>query len=318
MFKGCPVRGGLIKKQEEEMKKILVIGSLNMDCVIKTPHMPKSGETIMGDEVVFVPGGKGANQAYAVGRLGGNLAMIGAVGNDSFGSAMLDNLRSVGVDTGRIAVMEGVRTGQAYITVDHKGENSIIVIAGANAKVTKEMIEANIDLLEESDIVIMQMEIPVETVIYAKEKALGLNKTIIVDPAPAVPDLPDDFWQGIDYIKPNETELEILTNIHADSEEQIEKGAREMLRRGVKNVIVSLGEKGCFYCSERKSKWIPTEKVKVVDTTAAGDSFTAAFALALCKDQSVEEAIKLGQKVSGIVVTREGAQSSIPGPEEVM
>src|SRR5699024_2287540 len=144
------------------------------------------------------------------------------------GSAMLDNLRSVGVDTGRIAVMEGVRTGQAYITVDHKGENSIIVIAGANAKVTKEMIEANIDLLEESDIVIMKMEIAVETVIYAKEKALGLNKTIIVDPAPAVPDLPDDFWQGIDYIKPNETELEILTNIHADSEEQIEKGAREM------------------------------------------------------------------------------------------
>lgn len=299
------------------MKKILVIGSLNMDSVIKTEQMPKPGETVMGDEVTYVPGGKGANQAYAAGKLGGNVAMIGAVGNDSFGDIMIDNLKKVGVDINGIKRVDGIGTGQAYIMVDGNGQNSIVVIPGANQCVTKDLIDENIEMIQNSDIVVMQLEIPVETVLYVKELCVKFGKQIIFDPAPAVSDLPDEFWSGIDYIKPNETELEILTGIAADLEENIAGSAETLLKKGVKNVIVSLGEKGCFYMSEQVRRMIPTQKIEAVDTTAAGDSFTAAFALALSRGEKVDEAIRLGQKVSGIVVSRKGAQTSIPSREEI-
>lgn len=299
------------------MKKILVIGSLNMDSVIKTPRMPKPGETVMGTDISLIPGGKGANQAYAAGKLGGDVTMLGAVGADSFGDAMLDNLRSVNVDVKGIHRLEGVHTGQAYITVNEEGQNSIIVISGANGEVTEKMIDENMDLIDESDIIIMQLEIPVETVKYVKEIAVKKEKMVILDPAPAVADLPDDFWKGIDYIKPNETELEVLTGRTMTTETELIEGAKEILGKGVKTVIVTLGEKGCLYVSDKEEKIIPTKKVPVVDTTAAGDSFTAAFALSLSKEESIEEAIAFGQKVSGIVVTKKGAQTSIPGIHEL-
>ena len=299
------------------MKKILVIGSLNMDSVIKTPRMPKPGETVMGPDISLIPGGKGANQAYAAGKLGGDVTMLGAVGADSFGDAMLDNLRSVNVDIKGICRLEGVHTGQAYITVNEEGQNSIIVISGANGEVTEKMIDENMDLIDESDIIIMQLEIPVETVKYVKEIAVKKEKMVILDPAPAVADLPDDFWKGIDYIKPNETELEVLTGRTMTTETELIEGAKEMLGKGVKTVIVTLGEKGCLYVSNKEEKIIPTKKVPVVDTTAAGDSFTAAFALSLSREESIEEAIAFGQKVSGIVVTKKGAQTSIPGIQEL-
>lgn len=299
------------------MKKILVIGSLNMDSVIRTEQMPKPGETVMGDEVTLVPGGKGANQAYAVGKLGGKVTMIGAVGTDSFGTAMIDNLKKAGVDTSGIRRIDGTATGQAYIMVDAAGQNSIVVIAGANGEVSKELIDDRIELIKNSDIVVMQLEIPVQTVMYVKELCVKFGRQIIFDPAPAVPDLPDEFWSGIDYIKPNETELKILTGIDADTEEDIARGAEIMLKKGVKNVIVSLGERGCFYLSGTERRVLPARKVKAVDTTAAGDSFTAAFALALSRGEPVYEAIRFGQKVSAVVVSRKGAQTSIPGPEEL-
>lgn len=299
------------------MKKILVIGSLNMDSVIKTPHMPKSGETVMGTDISLIPGGKGANQAYAAGKLGGDVAMLGAVGKDSFGDTMLNNLRNVNVDVKGIRQLEGIPTGQAYITVDEEGQNSIIVIAGANGKVTEKMIDENMNLIDASDIIIMQLEIPVQTVQYIKETAIKKGKTVILDPAPAVEGLPDEFWNGIDYIKPNETELEILAGRTLATESELIEGAKEMLAKGVKTVLVTLGEKGCLYVSNREEKVIPTKKVHVVDTTAAGDSFTAAFALALSRDESVEDAIAFGQKVSAIAVTRKGAQTSIPSIAEL-
>ena len=187
------------------MKKIVVVGSLNMDCVVETPSMPKPGETITGKSVSQVPGGKGANQAYAIGKLGGDVQMIGAVGNDSCGMALKKNLESVGVKTDGLAILDGETTGQAFITVDGQGENSIIIIAGTNGLVTRELIDQNRRLIEESDIVIMQLEIPLEVVEYVKELAVSLGKLVIVDPAPAVEGIPDHFWKGIDYIKPNET-----------------------------------------------------------------------------------------------------------------
>lgn len=288
-----------------------------MDSVIKTPRMPKPGETVMGTDISLIPGGKGANQAYAAGKLGGDVTMLGAVGADSFGDAMLGNLKSVNVDVKGIRRLEGVHTGQAYITVNEEGQNSIIVISGANGEVTEKMIDENMDLIDESDIIIMQLEIPVETVKYVKEIAVKKEKMVILDPAPAVADLPDDFWKGIAYIKPNETELEVLTGRTMTTETELIEGAKEMLGKGVKTVIVTLGEKGCLYVSDKEEKIIPTKKVPVVDTTAAGDSFTAAFALSLSREESIEEAIAFGQKVSGIVVTKKGAQTSIPGIHEL-
>ena len=300
------------------MKNIVVIGSLNLDTVIEAPKMPKAGETIAGTRVCQVPGGKGANQAYAAGKLLGRVKMIGAVGNDTPGEILVKNLESVGVDTTDIEVVDGGTTGQAFITVDDSGENSIIIIAGTNAKVTKEMVQRNIEAIQEADIVIMQMEIPLETVEYVKQLAISLGKTVILDPAPAVPGLPDHFWQGIDYIKPNETELSILVGKTLNGMEEIREGARLMLKKGVKNILVTLGSEGCLFVTEEEEEYFPARKVEAVDTTAAGDSFTAAFALALSQGKCCADAIRFGQKVSSIAVTRKGAQNSIPSPEEVM
>ena len=299
------------------MKKIAVVGSLNMDIVIETPHMPKGGETISGRNVTLIPGGKGANQAYAVGKLGGDITMIGAVGRDSSGEALLENLKSVNVNVSGIRRMEEGVTGQAYITVDDHGENSIILIAGTNGLVTTELIDDHMDVLRECDIVIMQLEIPLDVVEYVKEFAVEEGKTVIVDPAPAISNIPDHFWKGIDYIKPNETELAILTGLKMETREELVQGARMMIGKGVKNVIVTLGGDGCLFVTNETEEFFQSHKVKAVDTTAAGDSFTAAFALALSQGKEYKEAIELGQKVSSIVVTRKGAQTSIPTMGEV-
>ncbi|MCD7866622.1 MAG: ribokinase [Clostridiales bacterium] len=299
------------------MKQILVIGSLNMDCVIDVPAMPKAGETISGTGLALIPGGKGANQAYAVGKLGGRVGMIGAVGQDAHGEALLENLRSVGVDVSGVGVIKGVPTGQAYITVDANGENSIIILAGTNGRVDRGMIDRNLSLLEACDIVILQLEIPVDTVEYVKNLAVNMGKTVILDPAPAVAGLPDSFWQGVDYAKPNETELAILTGKEIQTREDLLAGARVMLEKGVKNVLVSLGGKGCLLVTGEREAFFAANRVKAVDTTAAGDCFTAAFGLALSQGRSVEEAIGFGQKASAIAVTRKGAQTSIPAMREV-
>lgn len=299
------------------MKKIVVIGSLNMDIVLETPRMPQIGETIAGSNISFVPGGKGANQAYAIGKLGGDVAMIGAVGADSSGEALLSNLQSAGVKTEGIEVIDGVPTGQAYIMVDENGDNSIILIAGTNGKVTKEIIQNHMDIIESCDIIVMQMEIPVEVICYVKTLAKQLGKIVILDPAPAKADFPDELWKDVDYIKPNETELGILTHQSIDSVESAKEGAEKMLEKGVKHVLVSLGSEGCLFVTREETHFYPAHKVKAVDTTAAGDSFTAAFALAISQGKSHEEAIAFGQKVAAIVVTRKGAQTSIPTMGEI-
>lgn len=299
------------------MKKITVVGSLNMDVVIETPYMPKCGETISGKNVTLIPGGKGANQAYAVGKLGGEVAMIGAVGTDASGEALINNLKRVDVDVTGIRQLEEGMTGQAFITVDDKGDNSIIIMAGANGMVTNELINENADMIRESDIVMLQLEIPLEVVTHVKELAVREGKTVIVDPAPAISNIPDGFWEGIDYIKPNETELAILTGLTMETREELVKGARVMIGKGVKNVIVTLGGAGCLLVTAETEEFFASYKVKAVDTTAAGDSFTAAFALALSQGADDREAIRLGQKVSSIAVTRKGAQTSIPTIEEV-
>ena len=225
------------------MKKILVVGSLNMDTVIETPRIPVPGETIMGNGIKHVPGGKGANQVYTIGKLGGDVSMIGAVGDDSFGDAMLDNLKSVNVNVEGIERIPGGTTGQAFIPVDANGENSIIVVGGTNSLVDEDLLKKYEYLMDEADIVVMQQEIPLDTVMKAKEMALAKGKTIIVDPAPAAA-MPEEFWKDIDYIKPNETELGILIGRELHSKEEYKEAAHEMLKKGVKHLLVTLGSKG--------------------------------------------------------------------------
>lgn len=301
----------------EIVKNILVVGSLNMDFVIEIKEMPKAGETVLGKAVTLNLGGKGANQAYTVGRLGGSVKMIGAVGDDVYGQMLIENLQQVGVEISAIEKIPGKSTGNAFITLNEKGENSIIVIPGTNHCLSKEMIDRHMDLIEWCDILIMQLEIPIEVVCYVKEKAIQKGKKIILDPAPARSDLPKELYKGIDVVKPNETELQTLIGKKIRTQEEAIKGAQELLSFGVKQVVLTMGKEGCLYVTQEESKHYLSEKVEAIDTTAAGDSFTAAMAVALCEGKSYSEAIQFGNKVSGIVVTRKGAQSSIPLREEV-
>lgn len=300
------------------MKKILVIGSLNMDSVIEISRMPQSGETISGKSITLNPGGKGANQAYAAGKLGGDVAMIGAVGQDDFGKQMYRNLQSVHVNTEGILTASELPTGQAYILLNEKGENSIIIIAGANQTVTPALLKEHLSLIQDCDIVMMQLEIPLETVYFAKDIALQYGKTVILDPAPAVAGLPTDFWNGIHYVKPNETELALLTGMQANTREQAVLAAHTLLQKGVENVILTLGSKGSLLVNAAGETFFEALPVNAVDTTAAGDCFLAAFAVALSAGNDVSHAIRYAGKASAIAVTRKGAQASIPSPEELL
>ena len=300
------------------MGKILVIGSLNIDMVMKVDHMPTVGETILCDGMKLVAGGKGANQACAAGRLGTDVTMLGAIGNDSHGEMQRDSLQRSGVDVSGLITKERVSTGTAFITVNKEGNNSIVVVQGANEQFTPEDIEAHRDLLEECEIVILQLEIPMDTVLYAVKLARTLGKTVILDPAPVPEHFPEELYQYVDIIKPNESELSRLTGI-ADTQNHLEEAVQIVKDHGVKNVLVTLGGDGVYLDTENESPvHIPAKKVEVVDTTAAGDSFTAALAAMLLEGKTLKEAAEFANQVSAIVVTREGAQESIPTLQEVL
>lgn len=299
------------------MDKILIIGSLNMDMVANVDHTPLTGETILTNEITLVSGGKGANQAYAAGKLKADVAMLGAVGEDSYGKALLESLKSAGVDVSSVLKRKDAATGMAFITVNKEGDNSIVVVSGANATLSKDDIDAGRTLIEDTDILLLQMEIPVETVCYAAKLAKSMGKTVILDPAPVPGCFPVELYQYIDVIKPNETELYMLTGMSPE-QNSIEEAARWIRDRGVKNVLVTLGELGVYLDSEEFGiRSMPAITVQAVDTTAAGDTFTAAVAVKLAQGEKLPEAAIFANRVSSIVVTRKGAQSSIPELEEV-
>lgn len=300
------------------MGKILVVGSLNVDMVMNVDHMPAEGETILCDGMTLVPGGKGANQACAAGRLGTDVAMLGAIGNDDYGALQLKSLSEAGVEVGGLLKKEGQNTGTAFITVNKSGNNSIVVVPGANSAFRPEDIEANRELIEQCEIMILQLEIPLDTVCYAAKLAKSLGKTVILDPAPVPEHFPEELYEYVDIVKPNETELGMLTGI-AEAQKHLTEAAQVLKARGVKNVLVTLGGDGVYINPESGEEIrIPACKVKAVDTTAAGDSFTAALAAMLLNGESLEAAAEFANRVSAIVVTRKGAQSSIPTIDEVV
>jgi ribokinase len=299
------------------MKKILVIGSLNMDIVINVDDMPLTGETILGKDIKYIPGGKGANQGYSAGRLGGNVTMLGCVGQDEFGEALLSNLVQAGVNISHMKKSSEYPTGTAIIYVNKAGDNSIVVVPGANGQCNTAYMKENDELFAECDFVLLQMEIPPDAVYYAIRRAKQLGKTVILNPAPAPKGIPEEVIKQLDYITPNETELAKLTNTSCEKMEDIVFAAFSLVQKGVQNILVTLGDKGALLVNDNGTELNAARKVKsVVDTTAAGDCFNAAFAVALAEGKSQKDAMLFANTASSIAVTRLGAQSSMPTREE--
>ncbi len=295
--------------------KILVIGSANADLVIHSERMPQLGETLNGSNFQINAGGKGLNQAIAISKLGGNVSFLGAVGNDSNGKMLLDELHKNGVSFEGIKA-EATPTGIAMITVVN-GDNFIILNSGANDMLTPEVIEQFSDMIKESDFCVMQLEIPMETVLKVCEIAKDGNTKLILNPAP-FKELPEILFSHIDYLIPNEHEAYGLTGISPDSEETCKNTIHKLKQLGIKNVIITLGERGCAYTKGDDIFFCPAVKAKAVDTTSAGDCFIGALVSKLSVGENIEKAITFAAKASAIAVSREGASKSIPFADEIV
>lgn len=298
------------------MKKILIIGSLNMDLVTMSQRHPKLGETIIGKSFFQIPGGKGGNQAVAIAKLGGDVTMFGCVGKDSYGDALIEGLKNNNVNIEFIKKGEK-NTGIASIVVDENADNTIIVVPGANFEITIEDIDKNIDLIKDADIVLLQLEIPIDVVKYILEKSKEYNKVTMLNPAPAKK-LSVDIIKNIDYLVPNETELELLSKMPTDSEEEVLAASKKLMGMGVKNLIVTMGKNGSIFVGEDKVVKVGIHRVKAVDPTAAGDSFIGGIIRMMAEGKKIEEAMEFGARVGAITVTKKGAQSSLPTWDEVI
>ena len=296
------------------MAKILVIGSMNMDLVVETERYPEEGETLIGGKFEQIPGGKGANQALAAAKLGDQVEFIGACGDDSFAPKLKSSLKAGGAEIDNIFEIKDVSTGVAVITVDKKGNNRIIVSPGANYELDSEKIEKIKDKIAEAEIILLQLEIPVDTIEKIVEIASKNKTKIILDPAPAQK-LPADILTRVDYLLPNEGELDLLL-AEAENKSRLEK-IEALLKMGVKNIIVTEGEKGINYYSQNKELHLETLKVKAVDTTAAGDVFAGAFAASLIAENNLKKALEFAVQAAAYSVTKRGAQSSIPDKKEL-
>lgn len=297
-------------------KRILVVGSLNVDQCLNVKEIPLIGETIHGRNLRYTMGGKGANQACACGKLAGRVAMLGCVGNDTFGRMQIESLINVGVDTGAITVLDGETTGLAVIYVNKDGDNCIVLSAGANGKCSSGVISGYSDLISESDYILTQMEIPFEAVEYLAACAEAQGKVFILNPAPAPDSLPDSLLKTVTYLTPNETELMKLTGMPCNTLEEIKDASQMLLNRGVRNVLVTIGEKGALLTNDAGCTLYPPQKQKAIDTTAAGDTFNAAFIVGLSEGMTVENAVRFGNVCASLTVTKLGAQDAIPTREE--
>lgn len=298
------------------MKKIVVIGSSNVDMVVRTSHLPAPGETILGGEFFMNQGGKGANQAVAIKRLGGNLIFMAKLGNDVLGRQSVGYFKKEGIDTRYIALDEDSASGVALISVDDHAENSIVVASGANMLLNEQDVDKMLEEMCEGDILLMQLEIPLQTVEYAARKAFGKGVKVVLNPAPAR-SLPKELFRHLYMVTPNRIEAEMLTGIKIANDADVEKVAEEICAMGVKNVIITLGSKGCLIREEGVSYRIDAFKVEPVDTTAAGDTFNGALCVGLSEGMDLKQAAVMASKASSIAVTRMGAQSSIPYREEL-
>ncbi len=297
-------------------KNIVVIGSSNTDLVIRTSQFPEPGETVIGGEFNTFAGGKGANQAVAASRLGADVTFVAKVGNDSFGKVAVQGFEKEGIHTQYIFTDKSLPSGVASITLNEQGQNSIIVAPGANNALSKENIQLAKETLQNADLLLIQLEVPLETVLFSIELSYALGVRVILNPAPAF-ELPKEIYSKIDVITPNETEAFLLTGIEVVDSETASLAATKFLDLGVKHVVITLGEKGLFYKNSETAFLLPAIKTEVKDTTAAGDIFNGALAVALSEGENWQAALKFANIAASIGVGRLGAQASVPFRKEV-
>jgi ribokinase len=296
--------------------RIVVIGSCNTDMVVQLPRLPAPGETVLGGTFLTAQGGKGANQAVAAARAGGTVAFIGRVGDDAFGREARNALQKEGIDVSHLIIDPTAPTGVALITVDARGENAIAVAPGANAMVTPDDVERARDLIAGADILVAQLEVPVETVGAAAAVAAGAGVRTLLNPAPASP-LDDGLLRNVAILTPNEKEAALISGMPVNDDNGIIAAAEAMRKRGVQRVILTLGKRGIYFNDGILHVWMPAFHVRAVDTTAAGDVFTGAFAVALGEHQLPIDAARFACAASAISVTRPGAQPSAPYRTEI-
>jgi len=284
--------------------------------VARTERLPHPGETLLGGEFLVAQGGKGANQAVAAARLGGTVTFVGRVGADAFGDANIDGLRRNGVDVRYVSRDEGHPSGVALILVDREGENMIVVAPGANGQVSPSDVEAAGRAFEAADALLVQLEIPLETVERAVERASECGVRVILNPAPARP-LPKELLRRVSLLTPNRTELGTLTDRTVHTDEDVEGAGREFLLGGAEAVVVTLGEQGAMAVTQRDAERIASRKVEAVDATAAGDAFNGALAVALANGVALPEAVRFANAAGALAATKMGAQPSLPSVVEV-
>ena len=299
------------------MGKIVVIGSSNTDLVVQTPNFPKPGETIIGGNLNTFAGGKGANQAVAAARLGGSVTFIAKVGEDDFGALAIQGFAKDKINTKYVFKDKATPSGVAIIMIDENGENVIVVSPGANNKLDASDIFKAEKEIASSNLILIQLETHIETVSYVLELAKKLGKKVVLNPAPAQV-LNEALYKNLFLITPNETEASLLTNVEVIDEGSASKAATVLLDKGVENVIITLGSKGAFFKNKYEEFVVESEKVEVIDTTGAGDTFNGAITVALSEGKSFKEAIVFGNKAAGISVTRLGAQASVPYRKDIV
>jgi len=293
-----------------------VIGSSNIDLVVKSKRLPLPGETILGGRFLMVPGGKGANQAVAAAKLGAEVFLIAKLGDDIFGNQSFENFKKEGVNTKYVARTDKALSGVASIVVDGAGNNSIVVAPGANHQLLPRDVRMASKAIAGCGAVVAQLEIPIETVEYAARLAKKFKIPFILDPAPARK-LNPGLLEMTDVIKPNETEAGILTGIEVKDEKTARKAAKRLFECGVKNVIITLGAKGAFLFNKETNGFFPAKKVKAVDSTAAGDAFVGGLAFCIASGKTLSEAVSFANDVAALSVTKMGAQTSMPSMKEV-
>ena len=296
--------------------KVTVIGSINMDIVVRCPRLVKEGESLVGSDLKMIPGGKGANQAVAAAKLGAETSFVGRVGEDAFGMQLISSLKKWRVDTSHILKDNLVQTGTALITVFDNGNNAIVVVKGANDRVTKQDVDSAANIIKNSDILLLQLEIPLDVVAYAERKAKQSGVKVILDAGPAM-ECPDDILAGADIISPNETEAEAITGIKVDNIDSAKIAAESILERGAQEVVLKLGANGCLWANRNFFQHFPAIDIKAVDPTAAGDVFTSALAVRYASGDKMEDALQYANFAAAFSVTKFGAQPSAPDVAEL-
>ncbi|MCP4978346.1 MAG: ribokinase [Maribacter sp.] len=298
------------------MSKIVVVGSSNTDMVVKTKRFPEPGETIIGGDFFMFPGGKGANQAVAAARAGGDVTFICSVGDDVFGQNALKGYQKDSISIDFVKIVEGAASGVALITVNHQGENEIVVSSGTNGLLSPDHVSDALSKTGRVDIILTQLETPIETVEFLANYCNLTKLPLIINPAPAQ-NLNDAILDGLFLITPNETETKLLTGIAIVDDISMEMASLALLNKGVQNVIITLGSKGAFFCNDNEKFKIPSINVKAEDTTAAGDVFNGVLAVCLAQKKPWKDSIIYANKAAALSVTKMGAQSSAPYQEEI-